>query len=191
MQKCTSGNARGFTSKWKQQIFYDFNTKVTRVLLFRVIKKLEGRGFIVVAVVSGMGGSNQGLWKSLSILVGNVSFSNPPDRNECKIQKSINPLTCPSLTWQQKRMKHCVMLLATQLTAPATEVSPMMFLQTKPQNARAGRKGGSPDKTPRAKVNVRHVSMYVGNYGRLRRETSPVRTKMSRVVCDYYTTVVP
>ncbi|KAJ8866802.1 hypothetical protein PR048_032663 [Dryococelus australis] len=59
--------ARGLASKWKRPIFYDFDTEVTRDLLSLVIKKLEERGFIVVAVVSDIGGSNQCLWKSLSI----------------------------------------------------------------------------------------------------------------------------
>ncbi|KAJ8885306.1 hypothetical protein PR048_011503 [Dryococelus australis] len=68
--------ARGRAYKWKQTICYDFDTKVTRDLLFHVIKKLEERGSSVIAVVSDMGGSNQGLCKSLSISVGNVSFRN-------------------------------------------------------------------------------------------------------------------
>ncbi|KAJ8865689.1 hypothetical protein PR048_033209 [Dryococelus australis] len=56
--------ARGLASKWKRPIFYDFDTEVTRDLLFHVIKKLEQRGFIV-AIVCDMGGSNQGLRKGL------------------------------------------------------------------------------------------------------------------------------
>ncbi|KAJ8885691.1 hypothetical protein PR048_011889 [Dryococelus australis] len=51
--------ARGLASKWKQQIFYDFDTKVTGDLHFHVIKRLEERGFIVVAVVSHMGGISE------------------------------------------------------------------------------------------------------------------------------------
>ncbi|KAJ8892894.1 hypothetical protein PR048_005475 [Dryococelus australis] len=52
------------------------HVRVTQGLLFHVIKNLEERWFIVVAVVSG---SNQGVWKSLSIMVRNVSFPNPSD----------------------------------------------------------------------------------------------------------------
>ncbi|KAJ8891106.1 hypothetical protein PR048_010616, partial [Dryococelus australis] len=71
--------ARGLASKWKKPIFYDFDSKVIRDLLFRDIRKLEERGFIVIAVVCDMGGSNQDL-----ISVVNVSFPNPSGvkRNE-------------------------------------------------------------------------------------------------------------
>ncbi|KAJ8885294.1 hypothetical protein PR048_011491, partial [Dryococelus australis] len=54
--------ARGFVSKWKQPIFCDFDTKDTRDLVFRVIKKLEEREFIVVAVFPNPSDTKRNVW---------------------------------------------------------------------------------------------------------------------------------
>ncbi|KAJ8881978.1 hypothetical protein PR048_018466 [Dryococelus australis] len=72
MQKCAKDN--GKRTLLQMEAIFMTDTKVTRDLLSHVIKKLEEREFIIVAVVSDMGGSNQGL-----ISVGNVLFPNPSD----------------------------------------------------------------------------------------------------------------
>ena len=67
---------RGIKSKWKQLVFYNFDTPMTKDLLFSLIKKLEESNVRVRAVVSDMG--NHTLQKELHLKVEN-SFSNPFD----------------------------------------------------------------------------------------------------------------
>lgn len=59
--------ARGLFSKWKQPVYYKFDTPVTKEVLNDVITKLFECGFTVVATTSDLGSSNQKLWKSLNI----------------------------------------------------------------------------------------------------------------------------
>lgn len=63
--KCTIVMIRSLTSKWKQQIYYDFDKNVTKNVLFEVIKVTENIGIKVDDIVSDMRGSNQSLWKNL------------------------------------------------------------------------------------------------------------------------------
>lgn len=58
--------ARGLFSKWKQPVYYKFDTPVTNKVLNDVITKLFKCGYTVVAT-SDLGSSNQKLWKSLNI----------------------------------------------------------------------------------------------------------------------------
>lgn len=45
------------------------------VILFHMISKLSESGFCVVAIVSDMGGGNQGLWGSYGISTDKSHFS--------------------------------------------------------------------------------------------------------------------
>ena len=58
-------------------VYYNFDTKVTKGLLFEVIMKIESVGFPVVAMVCDMGPTNITLWNSLNIGIKNYSFKNP------------------------------------------------------------------------------------------------------------------
>ena len=72
---------KGLVSDWKQPIFYDFDTKVTKELLYYIIEKLYSIGFNVLSMVSDMGSSNVGLWKSLDVSTEKTSFEHPITRN--------------------------------------------------------------------------------------------------------------
>uniref|UniRef100_A0A1Y1KF34 Transposable element P transposase-like RNase H domain-containing protein n=2 Tax=Photinus pyralis TaxID=7054 RepID=A0A1Y1KF34_PHOPY len=69
--------ARGLFGNWKQPIFYDFDCKITKELLFEIIKNLEHIGYPVYAINSDLGGSNRGLWTSLNISENKTWFENP------------------------------------------------------------------------------------------------------------------
>ncbi|CAI6348402.1 unnamed protein product [Macrosiphum euphorbiae] len=69
--------ARGLLSNWKQPLFYDFDTPMTTEILFKIIACIHEVGFEVVALVSDMGPTNIGLWKSLNITPSSPSFINP------------------------------------------------------------------------------------------------------------------
>ncbi|KAL1487972.1 hypothetical protein ABEB36_015353 [Hypothenemus hampei] len=69
--------ARGICSNWKQPIFYNYDCKITKNLLFQIITKLENIGYPVYAINCDLGGSNRGLWNSLNISEENTSFKNP------------------------------------------------------------------------------------------------------------------
>lgn len=71
----------GLFCEWKQPIFYEYDTSMTKQLLFDIIYKLHNCGFDVVAIVSDMGPSNMGLWKSLEISILNTSFKHPATNN--------------------------------------------------------------------------------------------------------------
>lgn len=69
--------ARGISSKWKQPIFVDFDTKMTKTILFDIIDKLNEIGFRVICCVSDCGGGNVGLWKELEVNYENPIFYTP------------------------------------------------------------------------------------------------------------------
>jgi len=69
--------ARGLISKWKQPIFYKYDTPLTSELLIDIIEKLHTVGFNVVGVVSDMGPTNQGLLKSISVSFKQPNFKHP------------------------------------------------------------------------------------------------------------------
>lgn len=69
--------ARGICGNWKQPIFYDYDRKLTKNLLLKIITKLENIGYPVYAINSDLGGSNRGLWTSLNITEETTWFSNP------------------------------------------------------------------------------------------------------------------
>jgi len=69
--------ARGLIAKWKQPIFYAYDTPMTKLILEEIISKLHCSGYNVVSVTSDMGTGNVGLWKSMEISHDNPSFSHP------------------------------------------------------------------------------------------------------------------
>lgn len=69
--------ARGICGNWKQPIFYDYDCKLTKELLFEIIKKIENVGYPVYAINSDLGGSNRGLWSDLNISENQTWFKNP------------------------------------------------------------------------------------------------------------------
>ncbi|CAD7085347.1 unnamed protein product [Hermetia illucens] len=73
---------RGLFGNWKQPIFYDFNCKMTKDLLFTIIKPVEENGYPIQAIVSDLGGTNRALHKELGVTLENPSIANPvhPDR---------------------------------------------------------------------------------------------------------------
>lgn len=68
---------RGLFSSWKQPIFVDFDTNMSKPILIEIIDKLFDAGFTVRAVVSDCGGSNQGLWKALNVGINRNYFLHP------------------------------------------------------------------------------------------------------------------
>lgn len=68
---------RGLASPWKQLVYYNFDTDMTKDILFDIIVQVEEAGFLVVAMVSDMGPANVKLWRSLSVDINNTSFLNP------------------------------------------------------------------------------------------------------------------
>lgn len=68
---------RGLVKAWKQLVYYQFDTDMTRDILCDVILKAEAAGFIVVAMVSDLGSTNIKLWNSLGININNTTFANP------------------------------------------------------------------------------------------------------------------
>lgn len=53
---------------------YGYDTPMTKDLLYQIIDQLYNVGFNVIAIVSDMGSSNIGLWKTLNISINNTSF---------------------------------------------------------------------------------------------------------------------
>lgn len=64
-------------NNWKQPIFYNYDTAMTKELLNNIIEALHEHGFNVIAIVSDMGSSNVGLWRNLDISITNTSFKHP------------------------------------------------------------------------------------------------------------------
>lgn len=64
--------ARSLYSKFKQPIYINFDTNVTKSLLLQSCTKLHDIGFNVVGCVSDNGGDNVGLWSEC-----NVNFEKP------------------------------------------------------------------------------------------------------------------
>ena len=74
---------RGLVQPWRQLVFYDFDSNMTKEILFDLIEKIEAAGFNVVGMVSDLGPTNVKLWKTLGLGIENCSFRNPaaPDRD--------------------------------------------------------------------------------------------------------------
>ena len=72
--------AGGLFAPWKMPVLYSFDTAVQADTLKGLIAAMELAGARVMATVSDMGGSNQGLWRRLQISHdGATFFTNPAD----------------------------------------------------------------------------------------------------------------
>lgn len=71
--------ARGLTGKWKQPIFYNFDTPMTTEILFKIICSLEEVGYKIISVTCDLGGENRAAWGKLGITENKTSFCNPFD----------------------------------------------------------------------------------------------------------------
>ncbi len=65
---------RGLYRNFKQPVFFDFDTPVTKDILFTLMNKLDDIGFQVEAVINDMGSKNLGLWRELGVTVGTSHF---------------------------------------------------------------------------------------------------------------------
>ncbi|KAL4148064.1 hypothetical protein QTP88_002368 [Uroleucon formosanum] len=61
--------------------YFMTDTKATKDLLYYIIENLYSIGFNVLSMVSDMGSSNVGLWKSLDVSTEKTSFEHPKTRN--------------------------------------------------------------------------------------------------------------
>ena len=77
--------ARGLCSNWKQPVYYDFDQAVTKNILEEAIATLHNSNYIVVAMVSDMGSTNQWLWKDLGIDTSKNTFTHPCDESKLRI----------------------------------------------------------------------------------------------------------
>ena len=77
--------ARGLCSNWKQPVYYDFDQAVTKNILEEAIATLHNSNYIVVAMVSDMGSTNQRLWKDLGIDTSKNTFTHPCDESKLRI----------------------------------------------------------------------------------------------------------
>uniref|UniRef100_A0A1B0D942 Uncharacterized protein n=1 Tax=Phlebotomus papatasi TaxID=29031 RepID=A0A1B0D942_PHLPP len=66
--------ARSLLGNWKQPVYYNFDQKMTKEILFSVVKKFDEFGFKVIAITNDMGGGNRGLWRDLGISALNPNF---------------------------------------------------------------------------------------------------------------------
>ena len=67
--------ARGLFRKWKQPVFYEFDTPMKKELLFSIIEAIEDKGVIICAISFDLG--NLGLLNSLGITPEQPFFQNP------------------------------------------------------------------------------------------------------------------
>ncbi|KAF0308512.1 Transposable element P transposase [Amphibalanus amphitrite] len=70
---------RGLCAAWKQPLFYEIDSPMTNQKLNSVISVLESLGLRVTAVVSDMGGANEGMWRSSGICADRTWIINPVD----------------------------------------------------------------------------------------------------------------
>lgn len=73
--------ARSIVGNWKQPIYYNFDQSMTVDLFQNIVSALYRSGYIVVSVVSDLGGSNRGFLKTLGITEEKTLISHPNDKN--------------------------------------------------------------------------------------------------------------
>jgi hypothetical protein len=109
--------ARGLFNQWKQPVYYDFDKKVTSQILLQIIETLDNAGFDVVAVVSDMGGGNQGLWKELDVGFGSqkrkkkVKNQTVTQSAKGKLRSSFKHPVTKNNIWVFPDMPHLLKLL--------------------------------------------------------------------------------
>lgn len=69
--------ARGLIDPWKQPIYVDFDTKMTKAILDQLIIELQNINYRVIACVSDCGGGNMGLWRELEINTSKTFYLHP------------------------------------------------------------------------------------------------------------------
>lgn len=67
----------GLVASWKQPVYYNYDTQMTKQILTNIIGNLYEIGYNVVAIVSDMGPSNVGLWRDLCISMDRTHFEHP------------------------------------------------------------------------------------------------------------------
>lgn len=67
----------GLIASWKQPVYYNYDTPMTKDILYSIISRLHSVGYHVIAIVSDMGPSNVGLWHKLGISMEKTSFEHP------------------------------------------------------------------------------------------------------------------
>lgn len=72
--------ACGLAAPWKQPVMIDFDTKMTKSILFNIIEELDMIGYKVICCVCDCGGGNLGLWKELEINYEQPVFYIPSGR---------------------------------------------------------------------------------------------------------------
>ncbi|KAL1493908.1 hypothetical protein ABEB36_009589 [Hypothenemus hampei] len=73
---------RGLHSKWKQPIFFGYDCKLTKSILFEIIEYVQRSGFDVVGVVSDLGGGNRSLHNELEVNENKTWFINPSNKEK-------------------------------------------------------------------------------------------------------------
>lgn len=86
-RSCQVALLRGLFSKWKQPIFFSYDTALQPETIFDIIGQLYEVGFIVVAVVHDMGPTNMVVWKKLSIGTeeNEKCYINHPSNEDLKV----------------------------------------------------------------------------------------------------------
>lgn len=74
--------ARGLFENWKQPVYYNYDTKLSKIILNNIIEKLHLIQYDVVAIVTDLGGGNRGLWNEMGISEGQPFFVNSCDQNK-------------------------------------------------------------------------------------------------------------
>ncbi|KAJ4425971.1 hypothetical protein ANN_27597 [Periplaneta americana] len=70
---------RELCSNWKQPIFFDSDIPMTGSLLKQIILEVQKVGFVIVGVLSDMGGKNKRVWRDLEVDYKKSCFDNPSD----------------------------------------------------------------------------------------------------------------
>lgn len=70
---------RGLTAPWRQIIYYNFDTDMTRDILNDLILIVEADGFIATAMVNDLATTNVRLWNFLGLDISIICFTNPAD----------------------------------------------------------------------------------------------------------------
>ena len=58
---------RGLFRKWKQPVYFNFDTPENSELFYKILEAVQSFGFTVRACVSDMGAENRKLWKELNV----------------------------------------------------------------------------------------------------------------------------
>lgn len=85
---------RGLCDNWKQVIYYNFDTNMTKDILMSVINLLEKNGLIVVATVSDLRPTNRALFNQLNVNHVNPCFKTDSGRDVFVFSDAPHLLKC-------------------------------------------------------------------------------------------------